>query len=299
MLGDPDLKMNHPGSKTAGDDSSDTWRNSKEFKEWWGSKGVAVKWLLAYAGAAFWLAVVLVPLAIQTRQNTWGRSILRAAQVGLTLGAVIITIIVAFGHTAARRAFYERTKGEKSKATEGAVERLRDHARIKLSDLFVINRRQLDEYHTISVHEQRMAFRNAQIAATIGFCVLIIGIALSFRHQDPSARYTTAGLAGLGSLLSGFISGVFFKSYADTTKELRHYYGEPFRTGQILMAERLADIGKDEASPEEVKRLREMIVNKLVDQFPIALSPFDQKEFGQAGKVESPSPDGGGADSMK
>ncbi|MFF3084542.1 hypothetical protein ACFVRB_05735 [Streptomyces nojiriensis] len=295
-MSDPNFESNLPALKALEGASYDTWRDSKEFKEWWGSKGVAVKWLLAYAGGAFWVAIVLAPLAIQTRPHTWGRSILRAAQVGLTLGSAIIAIIVIFGHTAARRAFYERTKGEKSKATEGAVERLRNHSRIRLSDLFVINRRQLDEYHTISVHEQRMAFRNAQVAAAIGFIMLIIGVALSFRQQDPSARYTTAGLAGLGSLLSGFIAGVFFKSYTDTTRELRHYYGEPFRTGQILMAERLADIGKDEASVDEVKKLREIIVNKLVDQFPAALSPHDHKESGRSGKVESASPDGSRAD---
>ncbi|MEV5879185.1 hypothetical protein AB0L75_34185 [Streptomyces sp. NPDC052101] len=232
----------------------------------------ASKVLVYSAAPMIWIAVLLTPFTLQVGERTWPRTILLSIQVAIFFGAMIILLIGTFGYMAARRAFDDRVRQTSSAATEEAVERLRRSQRIRLADLFVINRRQLDEYQAVSIAEQHSAFRNAQIASAIGFIFLVIGVGLSFGADKDAKIYTSAGLAGLGSLLSGFVSGVFFKHYTATTKQLQSYYTEPFRMGQILTAERIACLDDRGGIDGEVAtRLRQHIVETLVDQLP---APF-------------------------
>ncbi len=241
--------------------------------------------------ALIWFAVVAMTVALLAPVSRWEGVALRAGAVGLILAALIVGAVATFSYTAARRAFYERMRCEKSAAIEGDLLALRNQPRrLELADLFVINRRQLDEYHITSLHEQRLAFRNAQIAAAIGFLLLIFGVVLIATEDRDSARYAIAGLSGLASLLSGFISAVFFKSYADTTEELRHYYWEPLRTGQILAAERLAELQVGNQVPGADQELRRVLVSKIVDQLPqIPNSKRPSRRAKKASDIESDS----------
>ncbi|MGW0880985.1 TRADD-N-associated membrane domain-containing protein [Streptomyces sp. NPDC002671] len=229
--------------------------------------------VLVYSAAPMiWIAVLMTPFTLQVREATWLRATLLSIQVAIFLGALIILLIGTFGYMAARRAFDERVRQTSSVATEEAVERLRTSHKIRLADLFVINRRQLDEYQTVSIAEQHSAFRNAQIASAVGFGFLVIGVGLSFGAHKDATAYTSAGLAGLGALLSGFVSGVFFKQYSATTRQLQRYYTEPFRMGQILTAERIACLDDHEGIEEGVaSQLRRSIVEILIEQLP---APF-------------------------
>lgn len=49
---------------------------------------------------------------------------------------------------------------------------------LDLKDLWVLNQRRLDLYHRIATNQSRNSFRNAQLAAAIGFLVLIISVVL-------------------------------------------------------------------------------------------------------------------------
>ncbi|MEU6909618.1 hypothetical protein ABZ935_30470 [Streptomyces coeruleorubidus] len=245
------------------------WRQSPEYEEWTRTALGSTKNLLRASMALIWFAAIAMTLVFWAEVNSWERLALRAGAVGLVLAALIVGAVATFSYMAARRAFYERMRCEKSAAIEGDLLALRNEPRrLELADLFVINRRQLDEYHITSLHEQRLAFRNAQIAAAVGFLLLVSGVVLIVTEDGDSARYAIAGLTGLASLLSGFISAVFFKSYADTTEELRHYYWEPLRTGQILAAERLAELQIGNQVPGVDQELRKVLVSKIVDQLP-------------------------------
>ncbi|MFI5978046.1 hypothetical protein [Streptomyces sp. NPDC051452] len=217
-----------------------------------------------------WLAVVMVPIVIWVPDNSRWDMALAAAIVGLLFAAFAIAGSTFFSYWAARHSFYERVRAEKSYQIENDMEALRSQGsrRLSLADLFVINRRQLDEYHVTSLHEQRAAFRNAQIAAAIGFILLAAGVALVVENNDSSARYAAAGLTGVASILSGFISSIFFKSYTDTTRELRHYYWEPLRTGQVLAVERLAGIDIRQSTRGADDELRRALAQKMMEQLP-------------------------------
>ncbi|MBW5422642.1 hypothetical protein GKQ77_13895 [Streptomyces sp. BG9H] len=203
-----------------------------------------------------------------------------------------MTTIGGVFYFAARRGFDDRVRAANAAATEEAVDRLRQTNRIQLSDLFVLNRRQLDEYHVNSLTEQRTAFQRAQITSLVGFVFLLLGVTLSFRAGADSERYTSAGLTALGALLSGYVSRVFFKSYSETSKALRHYYSEPLRTGQVLTAERLACLdGHVDLEQNVVMELRKQLVGRLIDQLPVSpLTPVDGAKPGEgkAGEQERP-----------
>ena len=247
--------------------SVELWRSSPEhhelFSGGWGRNAAArllYGWLLLMAVAAS------LPFSIDIQRDTVLRNFIAMLQVLFTLAALTLFINIGFRYGAMRRGFYDRVRLEKAKAVEQAVERLRE--KLSVENLFVLNRRQLDEYHVMSVRQQHVSFRNAQVAAAVGFIILIAGVILSLRQpHDPSGRYITAGLSALGTLLSGFISGVFFKSYADTSEQLRQYYQEPFRTGQILTIERVARLAQPELGADsDTAKLRCLIVEELLKQ---------------------------------
>ncbi|MFG3296059.1 hypothetical protein ACGF3G_45690 [Streptomyces sp. NPDC048179] len=247
------------------------WRKSEEYTKWWiggGSTSAVVG--VTVALVIVWVAITLIPITMWFPEDSLWRMVLDASMLGLTVAAIIIAGLTLFSYWAARHAFYERVRAEKSHQIEAELEILKSQGtrRLALADLFVINRRQLDEYHITTIHEQRAAFRNAQIAAAVGFILLVVGVTLVLQNQDSSARYAAASLTGMASILSGFISTIFFKSYTDTTKELRHYYWEPLRTGQILAVERLAGIDISRSVRGADEELRRALAQKMLEQLP-------------------------------
>ena len=195
----------------------------------------------------------------------WMNVTLVVLSTTLAFTAAAILITVAFQYGAARRAFYERVRLLKAAQVEQAVMEVGHH--LTLNGLFVLNRRQLDEYHVLSVRQASLAFRNAQAASIVAFVILIAGAIIALRQQDDSGRYVAAGLSALGAALSAFLSRVFFRSYQDTRDQLRQYYYEPFRTSQVLALERLARTsGKEEEGWVIEEDLRKEIVLHLLNQ---------------------------------
>lgn len=113
--------------------------------------------------------------------------------------AACVLLALGFYYAAARRAFYDRVRSIKAQRVDAEVERLRKQDHLNLPNLFALNRRQLDEYHTVSVRQQAVAFRNAQLASAIGFIVLLTGVIITMNQAEDAERWVTAGLAGLGA----------------------------------------------------------------------------------------------------
>lgn len=180
--------------------------------------------------------------------------------------AVVLWIGVGFVYMARRRAFYDRVRFLNARAVQEAVTDLGNG--LTLEKLYVLNRRQLDEYHMLSVRQASIAFRNATIAAILAFTILVAGaIQVVQLAQDDAGRYIAGGLSALGAGLSAFVAAVFFRSYDKTSAQLREYYEEPARTGRILASERLARTqcgDESDSDPSLDPDLRRMIVERLL-----------------------------------
>lgn len=124
-------------------------------------------------------------------------------------------LALGFYYVAAKRAFYDRVRSIKAQRVDAEVERLRKQDHLNLPNLFALNRRQLDEYHIVSVRQQAVALRNAQIASAIW----IHRIADRRNHHDePGGRRRALGNswsgrpgggAALRATLRGDALGVF------------------------------------------------------------------------------------------
>jgi hypothetical protein len=138
--------------------------------------------------------------------------------------------------------------------------------------LVKLNRRQLDEYHVLSVRQATISFRNMQWAGGIAFFVLVLGIYAAFKQTDAVGQIATATLSGLGTTLSAFVSSVFYRSYRDTTDQLKRYYQEPMLTSHLLTAER---ISKD---PTIEPEFRSSIVKHLLNAYDRLDTPDSKAE---------------------
>jgi hypothetical protein len=164
-----------------------------------------------------------------------------------TIGLVVSGCMVLWSmapYWTARRAYFERVQAEKSKAVEDALKHLEGQNSkdaLPLTALYIFNRRQLDEYQTLTKRHAEVSFRNAQVAAGIGFAVLVVGAALVVQQKAASAsvQYAIGGLSTLGALLSTYLSRTYFRSHQEAMTQLAIYYEEPFLTSRALSAERI------------------------------------------------------------
>jgi hypothetical protein len=262
-------------------DESLLWQDSSEHRRLFGSPGDGATNYREGAGLALAAAAVLVVLALLSavaaeaellRSSRAGDLVLRRLVPVLTLSlAVLLLSWVVACYSAARKAFYDRVRLLKARMVAEAVEELGKG--LNLERLFVLNRKQLDEYHVLSVRQASIAFRNATTATMVAFAVLLAGALLAVQpHQDDSSRYVAGGLSALGATLSAFLSRNFFDSYRETAKELKDFYQEPARTGQLLALERLA---RDEAQPATINpELRRLMLEHLLN----SLAPRRHKD---------------------
>jgi uncharacterized membrane protein YdcZ (DUF606 family) len=208
------------------------WANSDE-RAWYMGRRPMVH-LAALVGAVpLVLAAVLAQPGWRSDQSVWWAWILAG------IGAAI-WVYSLFPFAAARLAFRDRRKKAALFRVESAHQALVADRDLELYRLFDVTRRQLDAYQELTRRQQRAAFVAALASSVAGLIVLIAGILLSLRVSPGSGEYVVAGLTGIGTLLSAFITGTFYALSRQANRQLNRYYEEPRTTGQLILAERLA-----------------------------------------------------------
>lgn len=138
---------------------------------------------------------------------------------------------------------------------------------LSLNGLFELNRRQLDEYQLLTRRQQRIAFQLAWCASVVAFLVLVVGTVITFSSGFPTEeQFLAGGLTTVGTVLSGFLGKTFFDGHQKATDQLNHYYKEPYWTGRILAAERIASKAKGEGLPDDVV---DFLIKRLLGENPI------------------------------
>jgi hypothetical protein len=198
--------------------------------------------LAAYASDA--------PASATSQARAWGIAALSLA--------VIVAAYSAMPYLSARSAFRQRRQATAAARVDAAIEEASD-ANLQRRFLFVLNRRQLDEYQLITRKQQRSAFMLAQAATVLAFLVLVAGIVVALAAHGTVNKSIAGGLSGLGATLSTFLANTFFKSHQSANKEMSRYYLEPQRTGRLLAAERI--VADTEITDEN---LRAAMVDKVL-----------------------------------
>ncbi|WP_344687345.1 TRADD-N-associated membrane domain-containing protein [Blastococcus jejuensis] len=236
----------------------DLWVNSPE-REWYIQRLGLAHRLLYFVGFIGLLAWVLASPTVRTPDSLWWAAILGAV-------AVVTTCFCAIPYLAGRGAYRDRRRQTAAFRADEALFRLEPGRRnpaspdphktspnsaedLPLAALFTLNRRQLDAYQELTQRQQRSAFRLTQVTSIVGLLVLITGVVLAFLDVPAVNKYVAGGLAGLGALLSAFLSNTFYQAHRAADRQLNWYYREPHSLGKLLIAERIsAAMGCDEAT---------------------------------------------------
>ncbi|QKG21037.1 TRADD-N-associated membrane domain-containing protein [Actinomadura verrucosospora] len=134
------------------------------------------------------------------------------------------------------------------------------NASLELSDLWVLNQRRLDLYHQIATNQAKSSFRYAQLAAGLGFLVLI-GAAVTVWFSDSTTTAVTTGAIGVfGGSLGAYLGGTFMNVQRAAAEQLRQYFDHPLELSKILISERLLENIPADQRVESVQHLMRSVL---------------------------------------
>ncbi|WP_406314721.1 hypothetical protein OHA77_40240 [Streptosporangium sp. NBC_01639] len=107
-----------------------------------------------------------------------------------------------------------------------------------------------DYYHQIATSQARQSFRNAQIAMTVGFVLLVVFAVLALRATTPTASIVTGALGAAAAAFAAYIGRTFARSQESAASHLRAYFDQPLEFSRYLAAERLL-AAMDKLDPEQ------------------------------------------------
>ncbi|MBL6280472.1 hypothetical protein JMF97_30400 [Micromonospora fiedleri] len=149
---------------------------------------------------------------------------------------------------------------------------------LDLKDLWVLNQRRLDLYHRIATNQSRSSFRNAQLAASIGFLLLIASAALVWYSDSVAAAITTGSIGAFGGALGAYLGRTFIKSQEGAAAQLRQYFDHPVELSKILVVERLVE----RLSPEDRVSVIQMMAQSILGVDVLRDSPASGDEDGRS-----------------
>jgi hypothetical protein len=126
--------------------------------------------------------------------------------------------------------------------------------------LWIATQKRLDYYHKIATTQSEQSFLYGQIAAGIGFAIILASaLVAAFAHSTAaSISSVVAGLSGGG--LGAFIGATFMKSQEAASAQLREYFHQPLEFSKYLAAERLLEFLKEPDRGAAIQKMIEAIV---------------------------------------
>jgi hypothetical protein len=195
------------------------------------------------------------------------------------VGAGYIGFVVFFTYRAMqRRAVRDRrVVGEAKIELDKAEADLGDESHTDFGTLWKVTQKRLDYYHKIATSHAERSFLYGQVAAGIGFLVLVV-CAVAAAFAQSTAASVSAGLLGVaGGGLGGYIGTTFMRSQETATEQLRAYFSQPLEFSKFLAAERLLNSLDDNSRTAATTYIIEAI----------ASSPDALKANGQSESISS------------
>ncbi|MFI7585927.1 hypothetical protein ACIB24_02490 [Spongisporangium articulatum] len=226
------------------------WRNSPEFTE---SRAIVRKILIAAAALGITVGGVsglLIPLSEpQPKPVDWIFGPLVGILVGILVAEYLASAVAVAIRNRFRRNFRDGLMlGVAQSQLQRADERVAEGA-TDFGSLWEATQKRLDYYHQIATSQARRSFIYGQVAAGLGFVVVLISAILA-TLADSTASAVSAGITGIsGGGLGAFIGTTFMRSQEAASQQLRDYFAQPLEFSRMLAAERLLDklSGQDKA----------------------------------------------------
>ncbi|WP_329431102.1 hypothetical protein OG339_48935 (plasmid) [Streptosporangium sp. NBC_01495] len=153
-----------------------------------------------------------------------------------------------------RSTFRERQETQRAEHARQALQQaetsLGEADRLALPGLWDVTHKRLDYYHQIATSQARQSFRNAQIAMTVGFVLLVVFAVLALSATTPTASIVTGALGAAAAAFAAYIGRTFVRSQESAAGHLRAYFDQPLEFSRYLAAERLLE-AMDALEPEQ------------------------------------------------
>ncbi|WP_143645633.1 TRADD-N-associated membrane domain-containing protein [Streptomyces swartbergensis] len=135
-------------------------------------------------------------------------------------------------------------------------------ARLTLPELWAVTHRRLDLYQDIATSQAQKSFRNAQLAMTWGFVLLVVFVLMALEASTTAGSVVAGGLGAISAALAGFVSRTFVKSQETAAAHLRAYFDQPLEFSRYLAAERL--VAEARLTPEQRAQVLTSLVQAMV-----------------------------------
>jgi hypothetical protein len=212
-----------------------SWRRSPEHR-----RAIIAQWIVV--GVLILLTPVGAAIGRLLGYDEYSQRDYMITGTGFVLfgGSFIGLYGVLFYRTAMRRAFADRHLLIEAKAKLDEAEAdVTDESRTDFATLWGVTQKRLDYYHRIATGQAERSFLYGQIAAGVGFFVVIV-CAVAAALGRSAAASISAGLLGVaGGGLAGYIGTTFMRSQETASDQLRAYFSQPLEFSKYLAAERL------------------------------------------------------------
>ncbi len=112
-----------------------------------------------------------------------------------------------------------------------------------LPELWEATHARLDLYHQIATGQAKTSFRNAQIAMSAGFLLLVVFAGIAVWASTTAVAIVAGGLGAVSAALAGYVAKTFIRSQEAAATHLRSYFDQPLELSRYLAAERLVADG--------------------------------------------------------
>ena len=166
--------------------------------------------------------------------------ILIGSALGFGFGLYASVFLILAFRAQARKEFNDRMLlGEAQQQLKEVEQEISGDPQKDLVMLWSATQKRLDIYHKIATTQSERSFLYAQIAAGMGFLVLIIAAVIAGFSRSTAASIV-AGVTGIsGGGLGAYIGATFMKSQEMASTQLRAYFNQPLEFSRYLEAERL------------------------------------------------------------
>lgn len=161
------------------------------------------------------------------------------AGAGLSVLGLLSFALSAFVYTAARARFNEKQETAARQGVNDVLAKLEDG--LDLGILMKLNRKQMEAYHLLTRQQASDAYKKSVMAMGTGLLALIAGVlaVIFLPGTDTIEKITTGVLTAVGTVLAGYISRTYLRTYDTALHQLNHYFEQPLQTSYLLAAERL------------------------------------------------------------
>ncbi len=174
--------------------------------------------------------------------------------------ALFMVLIRSIINTSKRHLEFQITKARAEVLKESIEEDF-------FTKLVKINFRYIDQYYYQTQQQADKSFRLSAVAATVGFGIVVVGIAMMFLGKAEPAYVTTAV-----GVVSEFISAVFFYLYNRTILEMGQYHEKLVLTQNVSVALKIAEGLPDSAKTQS----QQSLIDRLTQDVNLYLSEHKQ-----------------------